>query len=67
MALSPNNGMALGGGTSLGNDHRSIETLRAAASRDPKSSIRETARQFESLFMQEVMKSIDAEISRAGG
>jgi flagellar protein FlgJ len=43
-----------------GNDFRSIESLRGAAVRDPKSSIRETAKQFESLFMQEVMKSMRA-------
>jgi flagellar protein FlgJ len=34
--------------------------LRGSAVRDPKSSIRETAKQFESLFMQEVMKSMRA-------
>jgi len=66
MALSPNNGMALGGGTSLGNDHRSIEALRSAAARDPKSSIRETAKQFESLFMQEVMKSMRSNTMATG-
>ncbi len=54
MALSPT---SLNAG---GNDFRSIESLRGAAVRDPKSSIRETAKQFESLFMQEVMKSMRA-------
>lgn len=43
-----------------GTDFRSIESLRGSAVRDPKSSIRETAKQFESLFMQEVMKSMRA-------
>jgi flagellar protein FlgJ len=47
--------MALEG---LNTDTRSIDALRAAAARDPKSSIKETAKQFESLFMQEVMKSM---------
>ncbi len=49
-----------------GNDQRSIESLRAAAARDPKSSIRETAKQFESLFMQEVMKSMRAATMSSG-
>ena len=40
--------------------------MRAAASRDPKSSIRETARQFESLFMQEVMKSMRSNTMATG-
>ncbi|MFG6448141.1 flagellar assembly peptidoglycan hydrolase FlgJ [Roseateles sp. BYS180W] len=39
-------------------DTRSIEALKAAAARDPKAAIKETARQFEALFMQEVMKSM---------
>lgn len=47
-------------------DNRSIESLRAAASRDPKASIRETAKQFESLFMQEVMKSMRASTLSSG-
>ena len=49
-----------------GTDNRSIEALRAAASRDPKSSIRETAKQFETLFMQEVMKSMRASTLSSG-
>ena len=51
------NNTSLGSG---GNDFRSIDSLRSSAARDPKSSIRETAKQFESLFMQEVMKSMRA-------
>ncbi|MDC6168746.1 flagellar assembly peptidoglycan hydrolase FlgJ [Paucibacter sp. XJ19-41] len=47
-------------------DNRSIESLRAAAARDPKASIRETAKQFESLFMQEVMKSMRASTLSSG-
>lgn len=55
-------------GSSAGSisDNRSIESLRAAAARDPKSSIRETAKQFESLFMQEVMKSMRAATLSSG-
>jgi len=36
----------------------SIAELRSAAARDPKAAIRETARQFEALFMQQLMKSM---------
>ena len=36
----------------------SIADLRSAAARDPKAAIRETAKQFEALFMQQIMKSM---------
>jgi len=36
----------------------SIQALRTAAARDPKEAIRETAKQFEALFMQQLMKSM---------
>ena len=32
--------------------------LRSAAARDPKAAIKEAAKQFEALFMQELMKSM---------
>ncbi|MCV2359220.1 MULTISPECIES: flagellar assembly peptidoglycan hydrolase FlgJ [Roseateles] len=59
MALSPNS-LSTTSLPSGGNDFRSLDALRGSAVRDPKSSIRETAKQFESLFMQEVMKSMRA-------
>ena len=40
------------------NDAASIQALRSAAVRDPKAAIQETARQFEALFMQQLMKSM---------
>jgi flagellar protein FlgJ len=39
-------------------DATSIQALRTAAARDPKAAIRATAKQFESLFMQQLMKSM---------
>ncbi|MEP7303789.1 MAG: flagellar assembly peptidoglycan hydrolase FlgJ [Caldimonas sp.] len=36
----------------------SVAELRSAAARDPKAAIRETAKQFEALFMQQLMKSM---------
>ncbi len=53
-------------GNSLSTDTRSLDALRASAARDPKASIRETAKQFESLFMQEVMKSMRAATLSSG-
>lgn len=63
MANSP---LSMQASAGLASDTRSIDALRAAAARDPKSSIRETARQFESLFMQEVMKSMRASTLASG-
>ena len=53
-------------GNALNSDTRSIDSLRAAASRDPKSSIKEAAKQFEALFMNEVMKSMRASTLSSG-
>ena len=36
----------------------SLDQLKANAGRDPKAAIRETAKQFEALFMQQIMKSM---------
>jgi flagellar protein FlgJ len=41
-------------------DNRSIDALRSSAARDPKGAIKEAAKQFEALFMQELMKSMRA-------
>jgi flagellar protein FlgJ len=49
-------------GQSLG----SLDALKAQASRDPKGTLRETSRQFESLFMQEVMKSMRSSTLSSG-
>jgi flagellar protein FlgJ len=45
-------------------DSRSIDALRSSAARDPKAAIKEAAKQFEALFMQQLMKSMrDATLS----
>jgi flagellar protein FlgJ len=42
----------------------SLDALKSAAARDPKAAIKETAKQFEAIFMQQVMKSMrDATVS----
>jgi len=50
--------MAVPSSTGLASDAQSINALRSSASRDPKAAIKETAKQFEALFMQELMKSM---------
>ena len=52
--------MAVAPSQALGYDARSLDALRSSAVRDPKAAVREAARQFESLFMQELMKSMRA-------
>src|SRR6218665_463180 len=66
MALSSASSTPFNAGNSLSSDTRSIDALRAAAAGDPKSSIKEAAKQFESLFMQEVMKSMRSSTLASG-
>ena len=42
----------------LSTDAKALQSLRGSASRDPKTAIKAAAKQFESLFMQELMKSM---------
>jgi flagellar protein FlgJ len=42
----------------LAGDAQSLAGLRARAGADPKAAVREVAKQFEALFMQELMKSM---------
>ena len=58
--------MAVAPASGLGVDARSLDALKGAASRDPKTAVREAARQFESLFMQELMKSMRATTMSSG-
>jgi peptidoglycan hydrolase FlgJ len=44
--------------TSISTDTRALDTLRSSAARDPKAAIKEAAKQFEALFMQQLMKSM---------
>jgi peptidoglycan hydrolase FlgJ len=46
--------------TGLAADTRALDSLRGAASRDPRAAVREAARQFESLFTHELLKSMRA-------
>ena len=44
----------------------SLSSLQATAARDPKAAIREAAKQFEALFMQELLKSMRATAQGSG-
>lgn len=44
--------------TALASDSRGLEALRRNAAQDPKAAVRDAARQFESLFMNELLKSM---------
>lgn len=46
--------------TGLSSDLKTLDALRASAGRDPRAAIKEAARQFEAVFMQELMKSMRA-------
>jgi peptidoglycan hydrolase FlgJ len=60
MALAPSFGASQRAmnGTGLAGDVPSLSALRGQAGADPKTAAKEAARQFESLFMQEMMKSM---------
>jgi flagellar protein FlgJ len=53
-------------GAPLAADATALARLRERAGSDPKAAVREAARQFEALFMQEVMKSMRAATLAAG-
>jgi len=50
----------------LATDGNNLTALRAAAAKDPKAAAKEVARQFESLFMSELLKSMRATIESSG-
>ena len=50
----------------LAYDSRSLEALRSRAAGDPKGVVREAAKQFETLFMNELMKSMRSTTLQSG-
>ena len=50
----------------LASDSRSLDALRHGAGKDPKAAAREAAKAFESLFMNELLKSMRAATESAG-
>ena len=66
MDLNSPRGQLPGTNAGLTMDVRSMERLKSSASASPKAAIRETAKQLESLFMQELMKSMRASTMSTG-
>lgn len=58
MSLSPTSTLALAGQRGLAVDSKSLDGLNSLAGRDAKAAIKESARQFEALFMKEILKSM---------
>lgn len=60
-------GLATGSATTAA-DARALAALRNGASRDPRAAIKETAKQFETLFMQQLLKGMrDAQAAMSTG
>ncbi|HSV71035.1 MAG TPA: flagellar assembly peptidoglycan hydrolase FlgJ [Methylibium sp.] len=53
-------------GLGSGLDGQALRTLRAQAGNDPRAAIQQAAKQFESLFMQELMKSMRSATMSSG-
>jgi peptidoglycan hydrolase FlgJ len=51
----------------LAGDPRMLASLKSSAASDPKGAVREAAKQFESLFMNELMKSMRSTTLKAEG
>ena len=54
------------GSSGLAIDGRSLDGLKAQASRDPRAAVREAARQFEAMFMNELLKGMRATTAGMG-
>jgi len=65
MSLNPSSS-AGGLPQNLSLDTRSLDKLKYATGKDPKAAIKDTAKQLESLFMQELMKSMRATTMSTG-
>ncbi len=50
----------------LAYDSKSLDALRARAAGDPKAAVKEAAKQFETLFMNELMKSMRSTTMQTG-
>ena len=57
---------ALASTARMASDGRNLDGLRNAATKDPQASAREAARQFESLFMSQLLKSMRAATESSG-
>ncbi|HEX5806209.1 MAG TPA: flagellar assembly peptidoglycan hydrolase FlgJ [Macromonas sp.] len=58
--------LSLAGQRGLAADVKSLDRLNAQAGKDGRTAIKETARQFEALFMQELLKSMREATMKSG-
>jgi peptidoglycan hydrolase FlgJ len=58
--------VSLAGQRGLAADSKSLNNLKALAGKDSKAAIKETARQFEALFMRELLKSMRDATMKSG-
>ncbi|MCW7540507.1 flagellar assembly peptidoglycan hydrolase FlgJ [Aquabacterium sp. A7-Y] len=50
----------------LASDSRSLDALKSVSSKDPKAAIKEAAKQFEAVFMQQLMKTMRDSTMKSG-
>ncbi len=65
-AASAPSAAALSASSRLASDARGLDALRHGAAKDPRAAVRDAAKQFESLFMNELMKSMRAATEPSG-
>jgi flagellar protein FlgJ len=63
--LSPTGSIPSAGNTALG-DPRSLQALKSQAARDPKAAAHEAAKQFEAMFMQQMLKTMRESTMNSG-
>ncbi len=66
MSLDPMSTLSLAGQRGLAIDSKSLDQLNGLAGRDSKAALKETARQFEALFMRELLKSMREASMKSG-
>lgn len=66
MSLDPMSTLSLAGQRGLAIDSKSLDQLHGLAGRDGQAALKETARQFEALFMRELLKSMREATMKSG-
>ena len=66
MSLTLNSGASLGNANALAADARSLNALKYQAGQNNPEAVRETAKQLESLFMREMIKSMREATMKSG-
>jgi flagellar protein FlgJ len=66
MSLDPSSTLSLSAQRGLAVDAKSLDALHALAGRDSRAALKETARQFEALFMRELLKSMREASMKSG-